>query len=44
MPVRTLLYFGAVRVFVEIDRFFDVFEIRDFRNGIKTRFASPRVR
>jgi len=22
---------------------FDIFEIRDFRNGIYTRFASPRV-
>ena len=35
---------GAVRFFAENGWLFDVFEIRDFRNGIQTRFVSPRVR
>jgi len=39
-----LLYSVAVRDFAENGLFLDVFEIRDFRNGIQTRLASPRVR
>ena len=35
---------GAVRFFAGNGKLFDILEIRDFRNGIYTRFASPRVR
>jgi len=33
-----------IRIFGKIGWLFDVFEIRDFRNWIFARFASPRVR
>jgi hypothetical protein len=35
---------GAVRFFAENGWIFDVLEIRDYRNGIQTRFVLPRVR
>ena len=35
---------GAVRFFAGNGNLFDIFEIRDFKNGIESWFASPRVR
>ena len=42
--VRELLYNRSGTVSAGNGTLFDVLEIRDFRNGIYTRFVSPRVR
>ena len=42
--VRELLYNGAERFSVENGTMFDIFEISDFKIGIYTGFALPRVR
>ena len=42
--VRKLLYNGMTRFSAGNTTLFDVLVIRDFRIGISTRFASPRVR